>query len=146
MFRESKIMSIYYKKGFKYQLAETYRVEIRIKPLIDIKTEYIDLSTSGMLFVRKGYAFDGASGPTIDDFFGTNSTRAALVHDSLYDLFRHEKLNREKYRIIADQIFRDMLREDGMSRPRSWYYYKGVRTFGGKAASRAAIKKIFKAP
>ena len=57
---------IFYKKGYKYQLAEEYSTEIPIKPDNDIESEYIVLSNEGNIIIKKGYAWDGPSGPTID--------------------------------------------------------------------------------
>jgi len=47
---------IKYKKGYKYQLYETYITKVAIHPKKDIHTEYIDLTTEGILSIRKGYA------------------------------------------------------------------------------------------
>ena len=72
---------ISYKKGYKYQLTETYKIKVDIKPLEHILTHFIDLTPEGILIIRKGYAWDGCSGPTWDD---ETNMRAGLIHDSLY--------------------------------------------------------------
>ena len=54
---------IRYRADYKYQLASDYKISISIKPKSDIKTEFINLDTNGSLFVKKGYAWDGPSGP-----------------------------------------------------------------------------------
>ena len=41
------------------------------------------------MIVEKDYAWDGPSGPTIDT---SNSMRASLVHDVLYQAMREEGL------------------------------------------------------
>ena len=134
-------MPIYFKNGYKYQLVENYTVEIRIRPSNDISFDYITLNTSGILCLKKGFSWDGSSG-SID----YKNYRASAIHDALYKLFRNDKLNRGKYRVVADEIFREMLLEDGCGKIRAWYHYKAVRMFGGKAASKKNIKKIIKAP
>lgn len=55
-----------YRKGFKYQLAENETFETPFKSEINIHLPFISLHTTGRLIGRKGYAWDGCSGPTID--------------------------------------------------------------------------------
>lgn len=74
---------ILYKEGYKYQLAEEYTISIPIKPDSNIISDYIDLNNDGELVIKKGYAWDGPSGPTIDSL---NFMRGSLVHDALYQL------------------------------------------------------------
>jgi len=122
---------IKYKEGYKYQLAEDYQVNVPIMSQ-DIDTPYIKLSKNGFLTIRKGYAWDGPSGPTIDtrDFM-----RGALVHDALYQLMRDHGLDKNVYRETADRTMRFMCQEDGMGWFRAWYCYWAVRWFGNKSAS-----------
>jgi len=70
-----------YRSGYKYQLVEEYQVKVSVLPKNDIKTDFIELSTEGMLIIKNGYAWDGPSGPTIDT---PNFMRGSLVHDALY--------------------------------------------------------------
>ena len=72
---------IAYKAGYKYQLKARYAVQIDIRPAAPIDMEYLGLTTDGTLTVKKGYAWDGPSGPTIDTL---NFMRGSLVHDALY--------------------------------------------------------------
>ena len=125
---------ISYKKGYKYQLVEKYTVDIPIKPESDIHSdsEYIDLTSEGNLVIKKGYAWDGPSGPTIDTL---NFMRGSLVHDALYQLMREEKLNLDIHREPADQLLKKMCKEDGMSSIRAWWVYKGLRIGGDPAAN-----------
>ena len=68
--------SISYRSGYKYQLTEGYSVDVDVKPDQDIDSEYIRLSTIGLLTIKTGYAWDGPSGPTIDT---PSFMRGALV-------------------------------------------------------------------
>lgn len=122
--------SIEYKEGYCYQLARSYIVEIDIRPEADIKTPWISLSTESRLTVKKGYAWDGPSGPAIDT---RNFMRGSLVHDALYQLMR-ERLLSQEYRERADRLMQRMCIEDGMSRLRAWWVYQGVRFGGGPSA------------
>ena len=51
---------------YKYQLLETYQVEIDNRPPANINTTFIKLTTEGLLTISEGYSWDGPSGPTID--------------------------------------------------------------------------------
>lgn len=99
---------IKYRKGYKYQLAEEYGVDIPILPPSPIEAEYISLSTSGRLTIKNGYAWDGASGPTIDT---PNAMRGPLVHDALYQLIREGFLPMD-FRQNADDVLEQLCDED----------------------------------
>ena len=133
---------IKYKSGYKYQLVENYRVRVSIFPRRDIKTEYIDLNKDGFLTIKKGYAWDGPSGPTFDT---KSFMRGALVHDALYQLMRLELLN-QTWRREVDRELRRICLEDGMMGIRAWWVYKAVRHGAGYAASPDSRKKIYTAP
>lgn len=135
--------NIYYKSGYKYQLAVTYIMQTGIVPEHDIHTEYISLYTSGLIIIRKGYAWDGPSGPTVDT---KNFMRGSLEHDALYQLMRMELLP-QNYRIQADKRLKVVCLEDGMSTIRAQWVYLGVRSpFAASAARPSSRKKVIKAP
>ncbi len=134
---------IRYKSDYKYQLAEGYAISISIKPKSDIKTEFIDLDTDGKLTVKKGYAWDGPSGPVKDT---KENMRASLVHDALYQLMRNKELKSRTHRKAADQEFKDICKADGVSNFRASVYYKALRKFGKPAASPVNKKKVVRAP
>lgn len=128
---------ITYKDGYKYQLYTDYEVltDIRLSACIG---DWIVLSADGLLSIKKGYAWDGPSGPTIDtkDFM-----RGSLVHDALYQLMREDKLPLS-CRDNADRILRDICIEDGMFRVQAWAVYLGVRVFGRNFAAKSEKKPI----
>ena len=134
---------IRYRGDYKYQLADGYEINISIKPKTDSKTEFIDLDKNGNLKVKKGYAWDGPSGPVIDT---KENLRASLVHDALYQLMRHRKLISRTHRKAADQIFKDLCKQDGVSNFWASVYYKALRKFGKPATSPENKKKIRRAP
>lgn len=111
-------------------------------PKNNIKTDFIELGTEGMLVIKKGYAWDGPSGPTIDT---PNFMRGSLVHDALYQLLRNELID-EKWRDEADDELRRICVEDGMSKICAKWVYIAVRKWGKVAASPESRKKIHKAP
>lgn len=129
---DALITPIRYRKGLKYQLAETYSIKLSFAPSCDIKTEWIEFYTTGWLVIKAGYAWDGPSGPTYDDH---TNMRGSLVHDALYQLMRLGLLG-ETYRIHADKAFRRICLEDGMSAIRAALYFDGVHLFGAQYAER----------
>ena len=133
---------IFYRSGYKYQLAETYTVSVVIQPEKKIESDFIEISTERMLTIKAGYAWDGPSGPTIDT---KSFMRGSLVHDALYQLMRNQFLP-EGCRKDADQELHRLCCEDGMNRFRAWYVLLGVRKGAGFAASPKAKKKIRSAP
>lgn len=134
---------IAYKSGYKYQLKGNYSVQISIKPNAAIDTEYLALTIAGLLTIKKGYAWDGPSGPTIDTL---NFMRGSLVHDALYQLMRERHIDHDLYRETADRLLQEMCKEDGMSSLRAWWVYQGVRFGGGPAADPANDKPLTRAP
>jgi len=114
---------------YKYQLMQPYTIDVGIKGY-STDTPYLRLEEDGMLEIKKGYAWDGPSGPTIDTL---NFMRGSLVHDALYQLIRMEVLP-FSLREHADMLLRRICREDGMSWFRAWYVYKAVQWFGGASA------------
>ncbi|MBI4191956.1 MAG: DUF1353 domain-containing protein [Betaproteobacteria bacterium] len=134
---------IAYKAGYKYQLKENYVIQIEIRPASDIDTEYLALTNAGTLTVKKGYAWDGPSGPTIDTL---NFMRGSLVHDALYQLMRERHIDGDRYRETADRLLQTICKEDGMNSLRAWWVYQGVRFGGGPAADPANDKPLIRAP
>lgn len=116
-------------KSYKYQLMEDFVFETEILGFEKYLT-HLKIEKDGRLTVYKGYAWDGASGPTLDT---ENSMRGSLVHDALYQLLRENGLPQDMI-IPVDKLFRKIIRKDGMSRFRSWYWYQGLRLARGKAA------------
>jgi len=120
---------IYYKGGYKYVLAETYAVATPITGY-DVRTRFLILTPDGVLIIMKGYAWDGASGPTFDT---STSMRGTLLHDAFYQLERDEMISQDEREKI-DRLLRDTCIEDGMWPCRARAWYRAVRLFGGPAA------------
>lgn len=134
---------IYFRKGYKYQLARNYYDRTPIRPENKIETQFIMLDIKGNLIILSGYAWDGPSGPTKDD---KTNMRPSLVHDALCQLMRLKELSRRGYRKIVDDIFIRMCKEDGMSRRRRWYWNRGVRIGSWSASKPKNAKKVYTAP
>ena len=122
---------------YKYRLLEDviFVTPIRTEPYTytverDTSSRWLILRPYGDLLILKDYAWDGASGPTMDT---QSIMRASLVHDGLYQLMRDGGLPLS-YRKPADKLLRKMCREDGMMWIRAWWVYLAVRIFGKEAA------------
>ena len=117
---------------YKYQLMADYSIEVKLFPAVAIDTLFIDLSEEGILTIRCGYAWDGCSGPTIDD---PTNMRAGLVHDALFQLLREKHIKGQDCFRYANDLFRAICIEDGMGMARAWYYHKAVSSWFGKKAA-----------
>lgn len=137
---------IFYRSGYKYQLARDYRVNVGIKPTADIlvgpDNPFISLQANGDLIILAGYAWDGPSGPALDT---KNFMRGSLVHDALYQLMRLCLLDCE-YRRDADQILYRICREDGMWLMRAKWVYYSVRMFAYNCCRSQSGRPILEAP
>lgn len=134
---------IRYRSGYKYQLVDEYAVQVSVTPDQAIRSEFIDLSKDGALVIKKGYAWDGPSGPAVDT---KNFMRGSLVHDALYQLMRDHGLSPDRWRATADLELKRCCLEDGMSTLRAWWVHRGVRLGGGPAASPESRKPVLSAP
>ncbi len=122
--------------NYKYKLVERESIQTEVKPERDIyepDEDYplIALLKDGTLSISPGYAWDGPSGVSVDT---KNFMRGSLVHDALYQLMRQKKISLE-HRQYADELLRDICKEDGMSSFRAWYVYRAVRRFGESSAN-----------
>ena len=112
-------------KGYKYQLAESYTHDLPAVFHDEICDTPFLILVNGHLLIKEGYAWDGAS-----KVFDFKAMEASLVHDALYQLIRTGQLQ-PTFRKAADQAFYAICRQAGMNRIRAWYFYRGVRWFGG---------------
>ncbi len=134
---------IAYTKGLKYQLAKDYkaRVSLHLTRKYDIWAgDFVALSALGVLSIKKGYAWDGPSGPTFDT---RNFMEASLVHDVLYELMRkgHIPFGAPE-RIAADMELIRIAKAEGMSWPRRMWVYSGLRIGARFAANPKNIRKV----
>lgn len=118
---------------YKYQLDKPASAltavvgfDVRIPLYPGSAESWVELTTEGVIRIRHGYSWDGASGPAIDtpDFM-----LGSLVHDALYQMI-HEGILPRSARKAADQTLRDLCKAEGMSAFRRWYVYIAVRAFG----------------
>lgn len=135
-------MRIFYKKGYKYQLAESYSQVISLYPGSPIQTDYVRLTVSGVLTIMAGYAWGGPSGPTFDT---KNFMRGSLVHDALYQLIRLGHLP-PRAKDDADNLLYAMCLEDGMGALRAAWVRLGVQVGGAASIRPDAEPEVLEAP
>ena len=58
-------MSVHYKKGYKYKVVKDFSLLTGILGF-QYDGEYIQITTLGVLFIKRNFMSDGPSGPTID--------------------------------------------------------------------------------
>ena len=119
--------NIFYRKGYKGQLDEDYSVKIAVYPHVDIDAEFYTLLETGLLTIRKGYAWDFDT-LAIDS---RKSKRASLIHDCLYQMMWRGELSKGQ-RSAADYEYYKALVEDGFWEPWANLRFKAVRRFGGR--------------
>ncbi len=124
---------------YKYQLTRPLFEATGLVLDRDYETvdQWVVLRKDGQLVIKESYCWDGASGPARDT---TNIMRGALVHDAMYQLIREAGLP-IKYRKDADQLLREICKEEEMFLPRRWWVYLGVRIFGKDSAEPPATYK-----
>ena len=132
-----------YSSGYKHQVRETFSVQLMyIHTSTEIDTWYCKLSVSGMLTVKRGFAWDGASGPTWD----TKATMTpACVHDCLAKLIRTGCLKHSVWR-HADYELEHLMKQRGVWKIRRRIWMKGLKLTGGSYAASKNKKKVHEAP
>jgi len=142
----SSMKMFYIEIGGSYQLEENFKMLLPSHPPLPLETRegvyiqsgpYLTLSTSGMLYIDKGYVSNGA-----DYAIDTSSLiRAFFVHDALLYIIGELKLDWEEWKPYADALFTAISKKDGVPLWRRWYQSRAVRKLGRKEGSIAAEVK-----
>jgi hypothetical protein len=127
---EAYLGKIFYAEGYKYQLKQNSLAETNLRPKFLINTEFIGLSVDGVLLVRSGYAWDGASGIALDT---PSAIYASVFHDALYQLIRLKYLPAE-CKDEADRVYKRLCLDGGMSHARAQSHFIALK-IGGKDAT-----------
>jgi hypothetical protein len=115
-------MKLEYRAGYKYQLAKTVSIQTPILGL-RIDDEFFTLEEDGMLTIRAGYAWDGASGPTFDTM---DSMGPSLVHDVFCQAQRAGQLDYTRWHNRVDAFFKRMCKDCGMWGLRASIWHQAV--------------------
>lgn len=127
-------MSIEYKEGYDYWLVKDYSIETGISLGKTVSTKLLSMTAKGLLTIREGYAWDGASGPAIDT---KTVKRASLIHDAIYQLIREGYIH-PVHKERADELFIEeylkscdkLEKRNAFSALRAWYMRKAVDRYG----------------
>lgn len=133
---------LYFKRGYKYQANRDYHIKLDIKLDKPIDEPFVKMDAEGNLTVLRGYAWNGASGPTWDTL---NSMIGSLVHDVGYQLIRLGLIE-SAYKEYFDGLLHDICVEDGMYEWRAGYWKWAVLKFGAGSCKPSAEPKEEVAP
>ncbi len=114
---------IFYKTSYKYQLTRDYIVQTGIFVPDEITYPFFTLQPNGVLTIKAGFAWDGASGPTFDT---KSSMRPSLVHDCFCQMAKDRRIDYNTYAPYYNELFRRMCVEDGMMGVRASLWKAGV--------------------
>lgn len=115
--------------NWKYQLLRNWFTTTMMKGY-NVENRMFTLHDTGRLEVRRGYAWDGPSGPTIDT---KSFMRASVVHDVFYQCMREGTLPSSMRKLADSELIR-YAKMDGMNPVRRFYAYWSLRFFAGRAA------------
>ena len=125
-----------YRKGFKYQIAEDLILQTSFRPESNIYSDFCCLTMNGELLLKRGFAWDGASGPVVDR---KSNMIAGAGHDGLYRLMRKGLLDHNLWP-EADAMFAKWLKDNG-----AWALTIKIDSLGLKIANGAAANPSNKA-
>lgn len=143
--------SIKYYKGYKYILAENYHFITDIRPTrpLEVKTKWGQvigqLMPSGQGILYAGYAWNGASGPTIDTL---STMRLSAEHDFKYQLVQMGLLD-AKWLPIADRELESRGIEDAKWKWAGKFrfgYWKDFLKWFGTQGRPSSAPRIYVAP
>ena len=118
----------YSKYKYKFKVEENFSIELPFK-IPDFEHPYAS-SKDSILSIKRGYAWNGASGPVINT---RDTLVASLVHNVLYQAMRLNLIKPSKEnRKTADKNFFEILKMNGVNSIRRKVWYFAVRLFGKK--------------
>jgi hypothetical protein len=112
----------------QYRLEEDYDVPYNTGILgyqLNIPMKFA-LNKAGWMVVKKGFLWDGPSGPAINT---VSCMGASLAHDALYGALRKRYIIKS-HKKAADKLYRRMLKGAGVGYVRRWYHWAAVAVFG----------------
>ena len=106
-------------------------------PKVNVKTDFIELTSTGVLTLKKGYAFDGVSGfPDMKSLLC-----GAGVHDALYQLIRLGHIDIKLITLADDEMIR-ICKKRGANKYLVESIRKVLKEFGPNFATKESMKPI----
>lgn len=125
-------------RGYKYRLSRDAEARIPVfSDLPDIEDPYYSIK-GGVVHVKAGYSWDGASGPTWDD---DTVLRGSLFHDVLYQAIRAGKIPATR-RADADYAIYQIMKADGAWGVRALVWFIGLRIAGAPSTKPRKVEPI----
>ena len=123
--------TLYYEKGYKYQTYYDYTIQTQMFGF-SVEAYWYKLTPDGILWIRRGYAWDGASGPTIDT---EDTIINSLIHDVFYQMMREGQLPEDPCFHIANNELKRIGIRSGMWTWRANMWKNAVEKFGSSSAA-----------
>lgn len=118
--------------GYHVTDGRSYQTSLRpMDNMIGICGGRVDVSEFGLVCIRPGYWWDGASGPAIDSF---DFMDASLLHDVYFQMMRERNISIWNFPRANWAMFK-MSRRYGMHWFRASYAWLTVTIFGFPSAS-----------
>jgi hypothetical protein len=112
-------------KSWYFLDSELVQVFVGIFPKSPVQYQGNTLTSTGWLAVRKGFRWDGASGPAIDTI---TNMRASMVHDAIINMIQAGKIEGHlNNKLRTDMAYFRLAREDGMNLFRAVYHLFAIQ-------------------
>ncbi len=111
-------------RDWKYRILEGFNIQTEIKPEIEIRTNFSRLTEDGVLYIEKGFCWDGASGAVDTD----NIMEASCIHDAFCNMFQLKLITNDQ-RKQADKLLYELCLKNHMSEIRAKVIYEAVRKY-----------------
>lgn len=119
---------VFYGRGYRYQLKRTFVLQTSLRPPHAIVHRYFHLTADGLLILKEGYAWDGASGPAVNTL---SFVKGSGAHDAFYQMMQLGLLD-WSFKDRCDKELVKITRKDGMWSIRCKWVYEAVKRFGGR--------------
>lgn len=122
---EWRMPAYYVQEDDKYRLDSQYKATTRVEGF-SVETAACTLEPTGRLILKRGFTWNGPSGPAVDT---PRTMIPSAIHDCLYGLIEAGDLPNDA-RKDSDKTYREALRNWGVSGLRRGLHFRGVRLFG----------------
>ncbi len=109
-------------RPWDYRITKAFSLRTNIRPTNTIRTNFSTLTTTGRLYIHKGFCWDGASGARDTG----NIMRGSCIHDAFCNWHQKGLITLDQ-RKQADDLFYNLIKKDGIGIMRAWYIIKAVK-------------------